>query len=653
MTLSKLSLRNAKRQARDYWVYFITITLSAALIYAFNGLVVSQEIQKLSKLLANLPLTIVLASIVVVFIIGWLVNYTMRFMLTKRSRELGTYILLGLENKQVARLFFMENLIIGCVALIIGVVLGNLIFQYMRAILLWLFNIPYSFNFSFSLKAIGLTLIYFALIYLFALVRGRKRIQRMKIYDLLYFDRQNEAEAVKKSKNRRKMFTVSIICGIIGTLLLITRQILFGILGAVFIILFLYGFFISFSSGVPAFFDKRPVKKYTKTNLLVFRSLASKLTTMGVTMATIALLFTATLLSEGMGLLFSNLFQRNEVLFTSYDLFIGSSDVDSSFDDYRKYIGSHISVRDEYEYYIYAGDEDKVMQYVESNAADYIRYYKQDTLLGMSDYAALRKMLGYPEVHLEPDSYIIHCMDYLENEIAKYDESLKIGGHTLKPCGVYAESFTQDLWDGNGRHFILVVPDEIAEKYEPVSKIYAVMTKEPVRGEIFDGLREMRDFKSNASTSQVGVSSYDTILSSAAIRDENASMYAMLVFPLFYLALVLTMAAATILTIQLLSDVNRYKKQYSFLYDLGMDRSDMRQALRHQFTLFYAMPALPPLFICIVFMLAMGDAFDPGVIINQIHLWSIVGATLAIFSAIYLIYIAASYTSFRRNVLPE
>ena len=40
MTLSKLSLRNAQRQAKDYLVYFVTIVLAAALLYAFNGLAV-------------------------------------------------------------------------------------------------------------------------------------------------------------------------------------------------------------------------------------------------------------------------------------------------------------------------------------------------------------------------------------------------------------------------------------------------------------------------------------------------------------------------------------------------------------------------------------------------------------------------------------
>lgn len=646
MTLSELSLRGARRQIRDYLVYFVTVSLAAALIYAFNGLVSSQEIRNLSELMNSLPLTITLASIVVVCIIGWLVCYTMGFMLTKRSRELGTYILLGIENKQVAQLFFIENLVIGGIALVFGVLFGNLIFQGLRAITLQLFDVPYEFGFSFSLPAIGLTFAYFILIYLFALIKSRKRIYRMKIYDLLYFDRQNETAAMKKGKSPRKMFTTSVLIGIIGTLLLTTRNLALGILGSALIILFLYGFFISFSSGVPAYFDKRPAKKYNKTNLLVFRSLSSKLNTTGVTMATIALLFTATLIAEGTALLFTNQFQRNEKLYTSYDLFIGSKGTVLDLDDYEEYINEHISLRENYKYYIYLNDTDIITQYIGSSDVDYWRNYDKDPLMRASDYFALRKMLGWPEVHLN-DGYIIHCMDYLEDVMLKYNEPLNVDGSTLTLSGIYTEDFTQYLWDGNGRGFLLVVPDEVIKTCEPVRFIYAAMTDEPVRGESFEALQAIRDIRSAASVS------YDSILSPAAVQDENAALYAMIVFPLFYLALVADLVAATILTIHLLSDVNRYRRYYALLFDLGMDKHDMCQALRRQFFIFYAMPAIPPMFISTTFMAALGSAFDPGIILGSTHLLSLIGTALVMFFAIYFIYIAASYTSFKRNVIPD
>lgn len=72
---------------------------------------------------------------------------------------------------------------------------------------------------------------------------------------------------------------------------------------------------------------------------------------------------------------------------------------------------------------------------------------------------------------------------------------------------------------------------------------------------------------------------YDTLYSKADQETEAASMSAMVVFPLYYLALVLTMTAATILTVQQLSETDRYRGQLALLRKLGMDRREMRRAL--------------------------------------------------------------------------
>ena len=368
-------MRNARRQAQDYLVYFVTIVMAAALVYAFNGLVFSQELLALSSMMEAMPVVIVLASILVVCIIGWLVQYTTGFMLSRRSRELGTYILIGLENRQVARLFFLENLAVGGVALVLGTLAGNLLFQALRAVTLSLFHVPYTFSFSFSLRALGLTLLYFALIYLFALFRCRRRIHTMKICDLINFDRQNEGEVIKKGGSRKRTFVVSIVFGVLGTALLLMGNLLTGLVGAAFIIVFLYGFFLSFSSGVPAYYEKRPGKKYSGCQLLIFRSLSAKLGTMGVVMATIALLFTATLISEGSGMLFNAMFESRSGQTTCYDLFIGSGSQDEGrFDGYLEYIDAHIPVREARQYRIYQGENLQLTEYVKANAGVYTWY---------------------------------------------------------------------------------------------------------------------------------------------------------------------------------------------------------------------------------------------------------------------------------------
>jgi hypothetical protein len=225
---------------------------------------------------------------------------------------------------------------------------------------------------------------------------------------------------------------------------------------------------------------------------------------------------------------------------------------------------------------------------------------------------------------------------------------MEIGGQTLLPAGVYTERFSQGDYFANGKHFIIVVPDELAAACEPSHKVYAAAIHGDVNIEGFNTFMETLNMnRPDAAEPDLPA----VVYSRTEQKEFNAVFNALFIFPLFYLALISTMTAATILTIQLLSDVGRYKKQYDLLSNLGMDKREMVSSLRRQFVLFYAMPALPPVAICVIFMQWFADLFDPGIITGGAHAWTLTGMALIAFIVIYVIYAAASYSSFKRNVL--
>ena len=655
VTLSKLPLRNAKRQAGDYMIYFVTVVMVCAMLYAFNCLVFSAEIHKLSGMMDTMKLTIVLASIAVIFIIGWLVSYTTGFMLSRRSRELGTYLLIGMENKQVARLFFLENLSVGGVALLFGIPLGNLLYQALRAILLTMFSAPYHFHYDFSLKAIGLTLVYFAAIYFFALSRSRKRIRRMKIHDLIYFERQNEAELVKRSKTRKILFVVSIFFGIAGTLLLvIASKLLTGIIGAGCIIVFIYGFFTSFSSGVPAYFDKKPERKYQGQNLMVFRTLTAKLASMGIVMATVALLFTATLLTEGAGMVFNGTFQ-GRLEKDAFDLLF-VSDQEDHVDRCRESMAEQLPLTSSWQYKLYQGGDDSLIEYLEG-AAGYYRYsyshdYNKTVLMAYSDYAALRDMLGLSSVELEPDRYIIHCMPYLEKPLRRWNRPLSLDGKIFSQGQIFTEQFTQNRGDGNGHQFLLIVPDEVCVTRPVIRYALAAMTESDITDKQYETLNRSL-YERAADGTHIRVSGWDFLYSKASNLHDTAAWSAMMIFPLFYLALTLAMTAATVLTVQQLSEAGRYRRQFELLRKLGMDSQEMRRALFRQFAIYYLMPVVPPVLIAVPFILDICNEVEPGTMVGASSPPIILAVSLGLFFLVYLLYIVIAYINMKRNVLPE
>lgn len=644
MTFSSLPLRNARRQAKDYLIYFVTIVLAAALLYSFNALIFSQEINDLSQLLTNLRLMIAMADVVVVCVFGWLVAYATKFMLTRRSRELGTYLLIGLERDQVARLFFLENLAIGGCALVLGTVLGALLYQIFRAIVLALFQQPYRISFSFSLPALTLTAAIFLLIYLYALSRSRKYIRGAEIHELLYFDRQNEGVVIQTGKKRRWIFTASIMLGVLGTCLLMARSALFGVIGAGCVILFLFGFFLSFASGVPAFFDRRPTRKYRGQNLLIFRTLTAKLATMGVTMAVIAIIFTAALISEGSALVMQGLFNGRALEDTCFDLCLCIDGDNRDPSCYLDYIQAHIPVEESRLYTVYVSDSPQVQDYVHSCVDFYDYGYEQDPVLRYSDYAALRSIAGYDPVALEEGQYLIHCMTYLEEPLGAYMEPLTLGGVPYQPGGVYTEHISQSY--SNGRGYILVVRDEAVADFAVHHQVYVAKTVQSVPFEDFYNLTALTDREWDGGHE-------DTVRTRAEAESEVAAQTAVIGFPLYYLALALLMTAATILTIQQLSESERYKRQFALLRKLGMDRREMARTLRVQFAIYYTMPAVPSMLIGVAFILNLASMPEPGVMVGASSPAVITCIALAVFFLFYAVYILLAYTSLKRSVLPR
>lgn len=213
------------------------------------------------------------------------------------------------------------------------------------------------------------------------------------------------------------------------------------------------------------------------------------------------------------------------------------------------------------------------------------------------------------------------------------------------PSGIYTENFAQSFWDVNGQGFLLVVPDEAVQSCSVSHSMYVAKTTEPVSEEQYDVLEE----KMYQLYSSKG---FDLLIFIKSKEEADmASMMAMLVFPLYYLALVLTMAAAAILTLRQLSEKERCRRQFLLLYKLGMEQREMVKALKTQLIVYYAMPAIPSVLIGVSFIINLGNEVEPGVLTGASHPLVLAGITLGLFFLIYAVYILLSYISMKRYVM--
>lgn len=85
--LAKLSFRNAKRQAHDYIIYFVTLTAIFSLIHGLNSLLFAEDdIFPLDDSTFILPM--ILISSLLFSISLWLTSYMTNFILKRRSKEI-------------------------------------------------------------------------------------------------------------------------------------------------------------------------------------------------------------------------------------------------------------------------------------------------------------------------------------------------------------------------------------------------------------------------------------------------------------------------------------------------------------------------------------------------------------------------------------
>ena len=189
---SKLAFRNIRRSLRDYIIYFVTLTLTAALMYSFLALGFSPDILAMTENMSMLTTGILILSVLIAFMSSFVIGYAIRFMLGQRKKEFAAYELMGMEVKTVRNLFLVENSIIGGVAFLLGTLAGTGLSGLLNQVVQNIFEIPHTYRVLFSFRAWGMTLFFFILMYGFGMFRAAKVIRRQKVIDLLYDNQKNE-----------------------------------------------------------------------------------------------------------------------------------------------------------------------------------------------------------------------------------------------------------------------------------------------------------------------------------------------------------------------------------------------------------------------------------------------------------------------------
>lgn len=654
---SKIILKNARYWAKDYAVYFLTIVFSISLMYSFNLLVFSDDIQRLSSGMNALTAVIVFLSCVIVWVLGWLIHYMAKFMIKKRSREFGTYMLLGVPNKTIASLFAREQALIGVGGFLLALVIGSLLYQILAIMVVYLFGASYHMHLAFSMEAFGLTLLYTLGMYGSSILRLRRYLKKAEIYELLYLDREGEEQVRQERKGSLLSFFFYLFLGICGCCVLVYSVYLEGevpyngnysgwyFLGSMAVILLcIYKIYTHMTYFLARTMLSKGDFKYGKDRLFLLRGLTAKLNTIGKTLGILALLLTITLTAMQMGILFEKFFQVQADNVVSFDVAMSGNkekiEEKQLAEKLKQRLQKNYGIAFWHTYPVYENPDDTLYNYVELDG-----YLEFTPVMAYRDFQILWKALGYEEISLEKHQYLLLTSEKIQERSRREEApALEIQGQTYELKEISSKPFST----GSGLHgtgFLVVLPDELAEAFPVYHTCYAFETKKEVPAnegmELSQWLAENGAYESNT---------IDEFMVASDIRATQNSVFVTFAFSLFYVGLIFACCAAAILAVQQLSDGIQYKHRYEILSHLGADERKMNGLILKQMVLYFFVPVAIPIPTSIFLTIQMNQVLLADLITVKAFCMAMV-ISIGLFFVVYFIYFLATYLGYRKRVL--
>lgn len=653
MLYVKLALRNLKRSLKEYSIYVFTVTITMTLLYAFFAIAFSGEMQDLVTTYDNIKSIMIMVSILVTLIIAWLIYYISNFILQKRSREFGMYLLLGMKRTQVSRMFLFEQLALGAVGFFIGCVLGIFVYEILHAILLNIFGFAYAFQLSFSWSACGAAFLCFLSIYLLEMIREGIALKKQSIHTMLYNASRNEKTA-KGSRLSGFYFLAAVLLAAAG--LYVTQQYLRSMvngqssdsmllmLGVFAIIVSVYLFFYGISAVLGIFLNRHRKIKYKGNCMYLYGQIAGRLRSNRTVLATLSLLTLLTLLFLCIALKFNEVKELSNARFVPFDIMASSSEK-LNMKSIESYLQEHKISYQSADIHYYQKEERDDFYSVVKGKSYYTEDEKHSVYMKQSDFNKLRSLKGKPSVTLKANEYLIICATDIKDSLQEYgaQHTLHLQGKRLQLRGVDDTEYGQTRNSG----YYLIVADEHVKHAKPYFREWVANTDPETEVSWYqDTVNQFFD----DNKEQVGDSyySYASYRVKAKWFEENAVGFVSICFSLFYLSFIFICISATILAVQQLSDAHRQRYSYAMLHKMGVNQRQLHALLAKQIAVYFIIPLVLPIVYLLPIIRMLDELFE--MTYASANMFIYLGGSMLFFLAVYGCYYVMAYLGCKRNI---
>ena len=687
---AKLAITNAKKSIKDYSIYFITITLCVGLFYAFMSLssssyeLITEDSYNFEMLQDIMKYSTYFITALLAILVGYVNNYVMK----RRKREFATYILLGTEQKSVALMFFIETLIIGSMAIFLGVFVGTLFSQVVTALILLTAKQEIIFNFRLYIDTVVITFIFFLAMFFIIGINNIRVLRKLKLIDMLNAEKKSEFQFKRSGKVYGIVFILAIIlysvCGYCTIYLIkadnertVTSMVSETVYTAVALVSFIiatYTLFYSLAYILILVKEKWINFKYEDTNLFLIGTIVSKLKTAPILMATISITFFGAAVSFIVTLIMSQWSLGYLDYRAPYDIDVRTY---YNIDENRRYESIEDIPNFNYgEIISYLNKDNNLEEYCiidkyfinpeDFNIRD--RWSRPLNVVKLSQFNKARSMLGYDEIKLKEDEFTTHWAKSIEeNQIQSFikeNSKINIGGEELRLSS--NDFYKESLGEGIFNLFtdtVIIVPDNICNNLTLATSNLIGNLKKDLKYE--EGLELENSIIPNwyADNNKEIIEKYnkdyvDYSEELIAIRIKSVETSEMLNLNLgmrilgIYLGIVLLMISLTVLALQQLADSIEHKSRFNVLRNLGVEEDKIYKIVLKQISIYFIIPVFIALVGVIVFSCNYFKVIETEIsfyVGDKAFIANIVFAVILLIS-IYIVYFLGTYYTFKRNI---
>lgn len=609
---SKMALNNVKKSFKDYTIYFLTLTFAVCIFYSFNSIESQSIMADLNKgqteYVKVMQQMISFISIGVSVIFGGLIIYATKFLISKRKKEFGIYMILGMSKRKMSKILFFETLYIGIISLAAGLLIGLLFAQVLSIFTAKLFAVQMTkYSFIISFDAILKTILYFGIMYLLVMIFNVIVVSRYKLIDLLCGNKKNEKVRIRNPYLAAFILIFSIIIlgyayhliNMIGLNFYETKfkvSIALGIIGTS---LFFYGI------ASAAFFMIQRNKNLYLCGLNIFstRQIYSKFNTNFISMTVICLMLFVTIGTLASGLSVKNSMEGTLKSQTPFDASVEVFDrksnkmysaidtlkeINYNLDSYANYsvlrnYRYNLNVKELLINYAKTYDEKEILN---------MKIFEKLNMIKISEYNNMRNLKGETSIDLKEDEVIIASnFDSIKGILEAFIEKenlIKIGDGQFKIKNKRIETEAMSTSPSRDNIFTLIVPDNLVKGLEPSTEMINLNFEDSNKAE---GKEELTTILTNYLFDNDIKSDYRIHgYTREMAYDTSRGLSTVVLFIAVYMGIVFLLASAAVLALQQLSQCNESIERYRALRKIGTTKGMINKSIFKQVSIFFALP---------------------------------------------------------------